>query len=61
MLPYISRADVCRLIAQQYDDKSNVNLVRFQSQLEAFYMSSHTEDLWYNESLPVDDNIYKYI
>ena len=45
-MPYYSRADVCRLLAEQYDTKSNVNLGRFQSQLEVSCMSSQTDELW---------------
>ena len=44
-MPYNFRGDICRLMAEQYDTKSNVKLGGFQSQLEAFYMSSHTEAL----------------
>ena len=32
-------------MAEQYDTKSNVNLGRFQSQPEASYVSSHTDEL----------------
>ena len=44
-MPYNSRAEVCRLLTEQYDTKSNVKLGRFQSQLEASYVYSHTEEL----------------
>ena len=57
-MPYNSRADVVRLLAEQYNTKSNVKLSRFWSQLQSSYVSSHPEELWYNESLSVDDNIY---
>ena len=61
-MPYNSRADVVRLLAERYDTKSNIMLSGFRSQLQASYMSSHTEELWYNEnSLSVDDNIYIYM
>ena len=50
-MPYNSRADVVRLLAERYDTKSNVKLCGFQSQLQASCMSSHTEELWYNETL----------
>ena len=33
------------LMAEWYDTKSNIKLARFQSQLEEFYVSSHTEEL----------------
>ena len=38
-------------MAELYDTKSNVKLGAFQSQLEAPYESSHTEELWYNETV----------
>ena len=34
-----------------YDTKSNVKLGRFRSQLQASYVSNHTEELWYNETV----------
>ena len=34
-----------RLLAERSDTKSNVKLGGFQSQLQAFYMSGHTEEL----------------
>ena len=40
-MPYNSRADV----AERYDIKSNIKLGRFWSQLQASYVSSHTEEL----------------
>ena len=40
-----------RLLAELSDTKSNVNLGEFRSQLQASYVSSHTEELWYNETL----------
>ena len=49
-MPYNSWADVVRLLAE---------LGGFQFQLQASYVSSHTEELWYN-SLSVDENIYIY-
>ena len=39
------------LRAEGYDTKSNVKLGRFQSQLQASYVSSHTEVLWYNKTV----------
>ena len=55
---YNSLADVVRLLVERFDTKSNVKLGGFRSQLQASYVSSHTEELWYNESLSVDDYIY---
>ena len=51
---------VC-LLAEQYNTKSNVKLARFQSQLQASYVSSHTEELWYNETVCLWITIYIYI
>ena len=48
-MPYNFRADVVRLLAEWYDTKSNVKLGRFPYQLQVSYVSSHTEELWYNE------------
>ena len=42
---YNSLADVVRLLIEQYDTKSNVNSNWFRSQLQAFYVSRHTEEL----------------
>ena len=50
-----------RLLAKQCDIKSNVELGRFWSQLQVSYMSSHTEELWYNETVCVWMTIYIYI
>ena len=46
-MPYNSRADTVRLMAERYDIKSNVKLGRFQSQLQASSLSNPTEGLWY--------------
>ena len=51
IMPYNSRADECWLMAERYDSKSNAKLGGFQSQLEASYVSSHTEELWYKETV----------
>ena len=51
VMPYNSWADVVRLLAEQYDTRSNVKLGGFQSQLQVSYMSNHTEELWYNETV----------
>ena len=60
---YNSRDDVVRLLAERYDAMSYVNLDGFQSQFEASYVSSYTEELWYNETvcLSVGDYVYIYI
>ena len=50
-MPYNSRADVIRLRAEWYDTKSNVKLGGFRSQFQVSYMSGHTEELWYNETV----------
>ena len=57
-MPYNSRADVVRLLAKRYDTKSNVKLCGFQSQLQASYVSSHIEELWYNETVCLWMTIY---
>ena len=48
------------LLAEWYDTKSNIKLSRFRSQLQASYVSSHTEELWYNETA-CGWHIYIYI
>ena len=53
-MPYNSRAE-------RYDTESNVKLGGLQSHFEAADVSSHPEELWYYESLSLDDNIYIYI
>ena len=58
LIPYNSRADVVRLLAERYDTKSNVKLGRFRSQLQASYVSRVVIQ---RSSLSVDDNIYIYI
>ena len=40
-----------RLLNERYDTKSNIKLGGFWSQLQASYVSSHTEELWYNETV----------
>ena len=42
--------NVVRLLAEQYGTKSNVKLGGFWSQLQASYVFSHIEELWYNET-----------
>ena len=51
---------VC-LLAEQSDTKSNVKLGGFQSQLQASYVSSHTEELWHNKIVCLWMTIYIYI
>ena len=46
---------------ERNDTKSKVKLGRVQSQLEASYVSSHTEELWYNETACLWRTIYIYI
>ena len=50
-----------RLLAEQSDTKSNVKLGGFQSQLQASYVSSHSEELWYNETVCQWMTIYIYM
>ena len=44
-IPYNSRADVVHWLVKRYHTKSNVKLGGFRSQLQASYVSSHTEEL----------------
>ena len=48
---YNYRADEVRLLAEWYGTKSNVKLGWFSSQLQVSYESTHTEELWYNETV----------
>ena len=50
-----------RLLAERSNTKSNVKLGVFRSQLQASYVSSHTEELWYNETVCLWMTIYIYI
>ena len=50
-----------RLLAEQYDTKSSIKVGGFWSQLQASYMSSHTEELWYNETVCLWMTLYIYI
>ena len=50
-----------RLLAERFDTKSNVKLGGFRSQLQASNLSSHTEELWYNETVCLWMTIYIYI
>ena len=56
-----SRADVVRLLAERYDTKSNVKLGEFRSQLQSSYVSSHTEELWYDQTVRLWMTICIYI
>ena len=47
---YNSRADVVDLLAE-YDTKFNVKLGGFRSQVQASYVSSHSKELWYHETV----------
>ena len=40
-----------RWLAEWSDTKSNVKLGGFQFQFQASNVSSHTEELWYNETV----------
>ena len=42
-MPYNSLADVFRLLAERYDNKSNVKMGGFRSQLQASNVSNQTE------------------
>ena len=61
MNPYNFRVDVCGLLAERSDTKTNIKLGGFRSQLQASYVSCHTEELWYNESVCLWMTIYIYI
>ena len=50
---------VC-LLAERYDTKSNIKLGGFRSQLQELYVSSHTEELSYNETVYQWMTIYIY-
>ena len=47
--------------AERYDTTSNEKLGGFRTQLQASYVSSHTEELWYNETVCLWVTIYIYI
>ena len=61
IMPYNFWVDVCRLMAEQYDIKSNVNLGGFQSEFEASCVWPHWRVVIQWNSLFVDDKIYIYI
>ena len=60
-MPYNFRADVVCLLAERCDTKSIVKLGGFRSHLQAFYVSSHTGELWYHETACLWMTIYIYI
>ena len=60
-MPYNSRADVVCFLAELSESKSNLKLGGFRSQLQASYASSHTEELWNNETVCLWMTIYIYI
>ena len=57
-MPYNSRANVVGLLAELYDTKSNVKLGGFRFHLQALHVSSHTKELWYNETVCLWMTIY---
>ena len=61
LMLYNSRADMVRLLGERYDTNSNVRLGGFRSQLQASFVSSNTEELWYNETVCGWLYIYIYI
>ena len=58
---YNSRADEVGFLAEWFDTKSNVKLGKFRSQFQASYLSSRTEELWYNETVCLWMTTYIYI
>ena len=61
LMSYNSRVDVVRLLAERCDTKSNIKLGGFRSQLQASYVFSHTEELWFNETVCLWMTIFIYI
>ena len=51
IMPYNSLAQVCQLKAERNNSKFKVKSGGFESQIEVSYMSSHTDDLWYNKTV----------
>ena len=49
-----------RLLTERPNTKSKVKLGGFRSQLQVSYVSSHTEELWYNETVCLWMTIYIY-
>ena len=55
------RKFVCKDTGSYFETpKSNVKVGEFRSQLQASYVSSHTEELWYNETVCLWMTIYIY-
>ena len=50
-----------RFLAERSDTKSNVKLGGFRSLLQASYVSSHPEELGYNETACLWMTIYIYV
>ena len=50
-----------RLLDEWYDTKSNIKFDGFWSKHQASYMSSHTEELRYNQTVCQWMTIYIYI
>ena len=48
-------------MAMWLDTKSSIKLGGFRLQLEASHLPSHTEELWYNETVCLWMSIYIYI
>ena len=49
------------LLVERSDTKCNVKLGGFRFQLQASYVSSHIEELWYNETVYLWMTIYIYM
>ena len=47
------------LLAERSGTKSNVKLSGFRFLIQAYYVSSYIEELWYNET--VDHSLYTYL
>ena len=52
---------MARVLVERSDTKSNIKLGGFRDQLQASYVSSHTEELLYNETVCLWMTIYIYI
>ena len=57
-MPYNSRGDVVRLLTERFDSKFNIKLGGFRFQIHSSYVSNHTEQLWYNETVSLRMTIY---
>ena len=49
-----------RLFAERYDTKPNVKLGGFRSQLQASYVTGHTDELWFKETVSLWMTMYIY-